>query len=110
MGTNLLLFQFSIHLHTQHNEKLIRGKVMGQKLSSGRPYIPALPGTHNWLVCPQTALLSSPSNNALYVVTILEVWIGLLHLCIYTLATHTLARMALTPSHAHKPLLLPNLH
>eukprot|EP00983_Pelagomonas_calceolata_P052457 1142854-Pelagomonas_calceolata.AAC.1 len=44
-------------------------RVMGQKLSSGRPCMPALPGTHNWLVSPQTALLASSCNNATYIAT-----------------------------------------
>eukprot|EP00983_Pelagomonas_calceolata_P018999 597597-Pelagomonas_calceolata.AAC.1 len=48
-GINLLLFRFPIHPHTQCNEKLSCSRFIGQQLSSGRPCIPALPGTHNRL-------------------------------------------------------------
>eukprot|EP00983_Pelagomonas_calceolata_P073095 1152004-Pelagomonas_calceolata.AAC.3 len=73
-------------MHTQHKEKLNCSRVLRQKLSSGRPCIPALPGTHNWLASPLwTALLNSPCNYTAYydvtsyIITILEVWVGLSH-------------------------------
>eukprot|EP00983_Pelagomonas_calceolata_P071021 1151022-Pelagomonas_calceolata.AAC.5 len=49
MGVHLLHFQLSIHLHTQCNELVSCNKVVGQKLSSERSCIPALPGTQDWL-------------------------------------------------------------
>eukprot|EP00983_Pelagomonas_calceolata_P132597 1161884-Pelagomonas_calceolata.AAC.5 len=58
-------------------------RVMGQQLSSGRPCIPALLNTHNWLANPQTAFLISQSNNTSYIVIILEFGIGLLHVCLH---------------------------
>ena len=83
-GINLLLFQFPIHLRTHHTEKLSCSRVMGQKLSSGRPCIPALPGTHNLLASPLTALLTSPFIVTSYIIAILEVWTDLLHVHLYT--------------------------
>eukprot|EP00983_Pelagomonas_calceolata_P043230 1138821-Pelagomonas_calceolata.AAC.1 len=84
---------------------------MGQKLGSGRPCIPALPATHNRLASPQTALLTSPSNNTMYVVTILEVWIGLLHLCIYTPCyPHPCAHGTDSQPCTKPPPVLPNLN
>ena len=49
MGTNLLLFEFCIHLHTHQDIKLKCRRVMGQRLRHGRPCTHDLPGTHNWL-------------------------------------------------------------
>ena len=57
---------------------------MRQKLSSGRPCIPALPGTHNLLASPLTALLTSPFIITSYIIAILEVWTDLLHVHLYT--------------------------
>ena len=57
-GTNLLLFGFCIHLHTQ-DLKLKCCRVMGQKLRHGRPCTHDLPGTHNWLAQPHIDSISS---------------------------------------------------
>eukprot|EP00983_Pelagomonas_calceolata_P076114 1153281-Pelagomonas_calceolata.AAC.5 len=46
--------------------------------------MPALPGTHNWLASPQTAIPTPPINKTLYLVTIMEVRNGLLHVCLHT--------------------------
>ena len=58
--------------HPHHTEKVSCSRVMGQKVSSGRPCIPALPGTHDLLASPLTALLTSPFIITSYI-TILEV-------------------------------------
>eukprot|EP00983_Pelagomonas_calceolata_P032741 1026021-Pelagomonas_calceolata.AAC.5 len=83
-------------------------RVMEQKPSNRCPCIPALPGTHNWLASSQTALLCSPCNDTLYVVTVLEVWITLLHVCLYAPpCPHLYTHVALALSYAHRPLLYP---
>jgi len=46
-GTNLLLSQTGIHLHTHQDLKLKCCRVMGQKLRYGCPCTRDLPGTHN---------------------------------------------------------------
>eukprot|EP00967_Tisochrysis_lutea_P055120 scaffold69121_cov20-Tisochrysis_lutea.AAC.1 len=57
---------------------------MGQKLSCARPCIPVLLGTQQWLASAQTALLTSPSSCTPCIVTVLEIWIDLLYLCLHT--------------------------
>jgi len=54
-------------------KKVSCSRVMGQKLSSGRPCIPALPGTHNLFASPLTALLTTPFIITSYIIAILEV-------------------------------------
>jgi len=58
-GTNLLLFQAGIYLHTHQDLKLKCCRVMGQKLRYGRPCTRDLPGTHNWLAQSHIASISS---------------------------------------------------
>ena len=58
MGTNLLLSEFCIHLHTHQDLKLKCCRVMGQKLRYGRPCTHDLPGTHNWLAQSHFAFIS----------------------------------------------------
>jgi hypothetical protein len=58
-GTNLLLFQIGIHLHTHEDLKLKCCRVMGQKLRYGRPCTRDLPGIHNWHAQSQIASISS---------------------------------------------------
>eukprot|EP00983_Pelagomonas_calceolata_P033152 1038086-Pelagomonas_calceolata.AAC.1 len=73
---------------------------MRQKLSSGSQCIPALPGTHNWHASPQTALLISQSNNALYIVTIPEVGLVCCSFACTPPVARTHAHVALTLCHA----------
>jgi len=57
-GTNLLRFEFRIHLHTHQDLKLKCCRVMGQKLRYKRPCTHDLPGTHNWLAQSHIASIS----------------------------------------------------
>ena len=58
-GTNLLLFQIGIHLHTHQDLKLKCCRVMEQRLRYGHPCTRDLPGTHNWLAQSHIASFSS---------------------------------------------------
>eukprot|EP00983_Pelagomonas_calceolata_P066889 1149248-Pelagomonas_calceolata.AAC.8 len=55
---------------------------MGQYLRCRRSCMLAPPGTHSWLASPQTYFQISPCNCVSCIVTTLEVWVALLHLCI----------------------------
>eukprot|EP00983_Pelagomonas_calceolata_P103180 1158890-Pelagomonas_calceolata.AAC.10 len=63
-GTNVLLFEFPTHLHTQCVERVSCRRVMGQVLSCGR--MPVLPGTQKWLASPQSAILTYQANQPTY--------------------------------------------
>ena len=62
-GTNLLLFQTGIHLHTHQDIKLKCCRVTGQKLRYGRPCTSDLPGTHNWLAQSKIASILQNSTD-----------------------------------------------
>ena len=77
-GTDMLLSEFCIHLHTHQDLKLKCCRVMGQKLRYGRPCTHDLPGTHDWLAQPHIAFISSEFHWLSYAGTILEIWSELL--------------------------------
>ena len=109
-GTNLLLFQIGIHLHT-HREylKLKCCRVMGQKLRYRRPCTRDLPGTHNWLAQSHIASIFSEFY---YFMLAQSCKFGAN--CCFIALTHpaacTRARVPLTYfGHVHRPPPLPNL-
>jgi len=108
-GTNLLLFQISIHLHTHQDLILKCSRVMGQKLRYGRPWTRDLPGTHNWLAQSHIASFFSEFH---YLMLAQSCKFGV-NCCSIGL-THpvacTLTRVPLTFGHVHRPPpRLPNL-
>jgi len=70
-GTNLLLFQIGIHLHTHQDLKLTCCRVMGQKPRYRRPCTRDLLGTHNWLAQSHIASISSEFHWIFHAGTIL---------------------------------------
>ena len=108
-GTNLLLYQTGIYLHTNQDIKLKCCRVTGQKLRYGRPCTSDLPGTHNWLA--QSKIASILQNSTMYLM-LAHSWkfgdnccsIGLNHPAACTRACVPLAFGII-----HRPPLLPNL-
>jgi len=71
-GTNLLLFDFYIHLHTHQDLKLNCCRFMGRNLRYGRPCTHDVPGTHNWLAHSHIASTSSEFHGLSHAGTILK--------------------------------------
>jgi len=108
-GTNLLLRQIGIHLHTHQDMKLNCCSDMGQKLRYGRPCIRDLAGTHNWLAQSHIASISSELHwlSHLMLAQSCMFWV----ICCFVGLTHptacTRARAPLTLGHVHRPPLNP---
>ena len=102
-GTNLLLFQTGIHLHTHQDLKMKCCRVMGQKLRYGRPCTRDLPGTHNWLAQSHIASISYELNYESHAGTILEVWGKLLLHWLDSPRSLHRACVPLTFGHVHRP-------
>ena len=108
-GTDMLLSEFCIHLHTHQDLKLKCCRDMGQKLRNGRPGTRDLPGTHNWLAQSHSASIFQNFTDYLMLA---QSWRFGVNCCSIGL-THptacTRARVPLAFGHVHRPPLLPNL-
>ena len=102
-GTNLLLFQTGIHLHTHQDLKLKCCRVTAQKSRYRRPCTRDLLGTRNWLA--QSHMLPFIQNSTGYFMLAQSCKFGV-DCCFFGLtrpAACTRARVPLTFGHVHRP-------
>ena len=98
-GTNLLLFEFCIHLHTHQDLKCC--KCMGRKLRYGRPCTYDQPSIHTWLAQPHIASIFSK-----FYLMLAQSWKFGAHCCSSGLthpAACTRARVPQSFGYVHRP-------